>query len=237
MRLLSSQEPPTVSPLLDVLMNALGAIIALLIVYVWMFDDQRRHVERMLVAYHDAQQRLCLALDEEFRKDLEGWNAEFDCDTLTVRFNDAGTRFPQGRAVLPAEFSSILERFFPRFIAIVHDPRHASAIEEIRIEGHTSSEWTTIVSPEAAYILNMRLSQDRARAVLERGLQTITDEEQRAWARAWLTANGLSSSRREFREDGTEDPQRSRRVEFRVRTAAERQIVDILREGTIAEPR
>lgn len=45
-----------------------------------------------------------------------------------------------------------------------------------------------------------------------------------------LTANGLSSSRIILDEFGAEDPDLSRRVEFRVRTMARSEIVRILEE-------
>lgn len=45
-----------------------------------------------------------------------------------------------------------------------------------------------------------------------------------------VTANGLSSSKLVYNDDGTEDKARSRRVEFRTRTNAENRIVQILDE-------
>ena len=100
-------------------------------------------------------------------------------------------------------------------------------ITEIRIEGHTSSEWITGVGPDEAYILNMELSQGRTRSVLEFVLQIPSIEQQdRNWIKGVLTANGLSSSQLLFVEgsEGREDRVKSRRVEFRVQTNAEKRI-------------
>ena len=47
--------------------------------------------------------------------------------------------------------------------------------------------------------------------------------EQINWAKNFITANGLSSSHPIIR-DGVEDKSLSRRVEFRVRTNAEKQL-------------
>jgi outer membrane protein OmpA-like peptidoglycan-associated protein len=48
------------------------------------------------------------------------------------------------------------------------------------------------------------------------------------WLKTHLTANGLSSAKVIRQADGEEDPLRSRRVEFRVRTDADGRIATIL---------
>ena len=73
----------------------------------------------------------------------------------------------------------------------------------------------------------MELSQDRTRAVLEYALLLPQSLPHRVWAKEHITANGLSSSRLIYL-NGREDKERSRRVEFRVRTNAKREIVRIL---------
>jgi hypothetical protein len=47
------------------------------------------------------------------------------------------------------------------------------------------------------------------------------------WLRGLVTANGLSSSHLIYTKSGAEDKNLSRRVEFRVRTNAEKQLEDI----------
>ena len=106
-------------------------------------------------------------------------------------------------------------------------------IAEIRIEGHTSSEWTENTSPEAAYIHNMKLSQGRTRSVLEYVLQIPSIKQSQTiqdWLKLHLTANGLSSSKL-IAPNGIENKKESRRVEFRVRTNAEKRIVEIINRG------
>jgi hypothetical protein len=46
----------------------------------------------------------------------------------------------------------------------------------------------------------------------------------KVWAKEKITANGLSSSKLILDKDGREDKEASRRVEFRVRTDAEKRI-------------
>ena len=112
----------------------------------------------------------------------------------------------------------------------MYSPKYRESIEEIRVEGHTSSEWSEEVDEETAYFHNMKLSQDRTRSVLQYCLSVIDDEQVGLWARRYITANGLSSSRLVYDAGGNENKEKSRRVEFRTKTAAEKKVVQILEE-------
>ena len=142
--------------------------------------------------------------------------------------------FEQGEAEVRLPFQKILDDFFPRYIQILRRPKYVEDIAEIRIEGHTSSEWQAGTSPEAAYIHNMELSQGRTRSVLEYVLQIPSigqNQEIQDWLTRYLTANGLSSSKLVTHTDGRENRGESRRVEFRVRTNAEKRILEIIKQG------
>jgi outer membrane protein OmpA-like peptidoglycan-associated protein len=99
-------------------------------------------------------------------------------------------------------------------------------VDEIRIEGHASSEWRPGTPAEAAYVNNLQLSQDRAQAVLATCLGFLSDGEDRVWAQARTTAVGYSSARPVI-TDGREDATRSRRVMFNVALDRDRLIDDI----------
>ena len=75
----------------------------------------------------------------------------------------------------------------------------------------------------------MELSQDRTRSVLSHCLINLGHlvADKLSWARQKITANGLSSSNLFF-SDGKYDQEKSRRVEFRIRTNAEERIETIL---------
>ena len=77
----------------------------------------------------------------------------------------------------------------------------------------------------------MELSQDRTRAVLEYCMGLMKPNQQ-DWARQFITANGLSSSHL-ITINGKEDKELSRRVEFRVRTNAEKQLEVITEKRNI----
>ncbi|RME45700.1 MAG: OmpA family protein [Deltaproteobacteria bacterium] len=186
-------------------------------------------IQAIAQTYKRLKEDLYEDLYREFAKDLERWDAVIDQKTLSVRFREPEVLFGVGDARLKPRFKEILRDFFPRYIGILLQEAYRDNIEEIRIEGHTSSEWNRHVSSDLAYIYNMRLSQDRTRSVLSFCLDLLSGAR-REWARSKITANGLSFSKRILR-DGVEDKKASRRVEFRVRTDAERQIGEILGIG------
>ena len=118
-----------------------------------------------------------------------------------------------------------MDDFFPRYLKVLHE--FQDAIAEVRIEGHTSSEWEGATDDDEAYFRNMALSQARTRSVLEYALGLPLVAPFKEWAQAHLTANGLSSSQLVYRSS-QEDKVQSRRVEFKVRTNSKEQIIRVL---------
>jgi len=183
-------------------------------------------ISSIVVAWKGSEEDIYDALRKEFRDDLQRWNAEIIKESLTVRFRGPDILFDQNLAVLKPPFLEILQDFFPRYTAILR--RFRKSITEIRVEGHTSSEWSNLVTPDQAYFLNMDLSQKRTRAVLENVLSLSPVAADKDWLRERMTANGLSSSHLIRSANGAEDPVRSRRVEFSIRTDAKEQMVRVI---------
>ena len=191
----------------------------------------KNEVEKLLDAYKNLQEVLYKDLYTEFEGNpikktqfRTVWRGHLDMKS--IRFKKP---FTQGDPTVPSEFRDVLRNFFPRYIAILTKPEYRDAIAEIRIEGHTSSEWHDRVGLDRAYYNNMKLSQDRARNVLQyvlemRHLQVTRNKE---WIKKYLTANGLSSSKLIFDSNGNQNREESRRVEFRVVTKSEKLIKEI----------
>jgi len=213
----------SISDLMSVLM-----MIFLFIAISYMMDvvKEKDKIKEIAVAYNNLQTKLYDDLKLEFDKDIIKWNAEIDKQTLSVKFNAPEVLFNTGSSILKKDFKKILDDFFPRYIKILTKKEYNNDIVEIRIEGHTSSEWKLNVSKDEAYFFNMNLSQDRTRKVLEYVLNN-KELNSKEWAKTKLTANGLSSSK-PILKNGIEDKEKSRRVEFRVRTNAESRMVKIL---------
>lgn len=208
----------------DLMAGLMVIFLFIAITYIRPLLNERNTIREIAVAWQESEADLYSALDAEFAKDMERWNAELDRETLVVRFKAPDVLFDSGKASIKPGFKAILDDFFPRYLQVLDGFR--DKIEEVRIEGHTSSAWGE-ASDEEAYFRNMALSQERTRAVLEYALGMTTVRPYREWAIGTITANGLSSSKLVLVGD-QEDPERSRRVEFRVRTNTKQQIVKIL---------
>lgn len=182
-------------------------------------------IKRITGIYVFTRATILAELRREFEKDLQKWNAELSPD-LTILFKNPEVLFDIQSSQLRPKFKQILEDFFPRYIRILD--RFRDSIEEIRIEGHTSSNWTAETSPIGSYLKNMALSQDRTRAVLRHVIELPEILPFQQWVIRYLTANGLSSSKLRKNTDGSEDSEGSRRVEFRIRTNADDKIQEIL---------
>ena len=178
-------------------------------------EDSDREITKN---YAKIKTQLYIDLGQEFKDSLKVWNAVIDSTELAVRFQEPSTLFDYNKADLKPRFAAILRDFFPRYMALLSKQQYKDNIEEIRIEGHTDSS--------GGYIYNMELSQDRTRSVLAFCLNQITRKDFE-WAKYVITANGLSSSHPIIGKDGTEDTDRSRRVEFKIRTNAEKQLEKI----------
>ena len=179
--------------------------------------------------YSTSKNELGQDLCQEFSNDLEEWDASCDEENLVIRFKSPDVLFDTGQADLKPQFEAILSDFFPRYIEILSQERFKDSIEEIRIEGHTSSQWSTGISQNDAYFLNMQLSQARTLSVLKYVLsdKKVPNQE---WTKSLLTANGLSSSKLIYGKDGQEDTRGSQRVEFKIRTNADEHIKGIIDE-------
>lgn len=214
----------SISDLMSVLMII---FLFISVSYMLKISKEKKQIEKIAITYDNLQKELFQDMTKEFEHNLKEWNATIDEKTLSIRFENPEILFETGSSKLKENFKVILDSFFPRFMKILTDPKYKNDIEEIRIEGHTSSEWIGESSTQQAYFKNMELSQGRTREVLEYVVSRESGDIIN-WTQGHLTANGLSSSKLILNADGSENKEKSRRVEFRVKTNAEKQIVNIL---------
>ena len=121
--------------------------------------------------------------------------------------------FPSGSAILTKDFQDFLGKFCPKLVNVLaQNPKN---IEDIRVEGHASSEWKKSSSTQDRYLKNLDLSQRRAYAVLSYCLEVLREYPLLFdWAIKKITAVGYSSSRPILNEAQNEDKDKSRRVVF-----------------------
>ena len=199
--------------------------------------------------YQEIRSNIYDELEDEFANKLPVWGAHINSEKLSIQFidNQCATKesqyknyaqrvfFKQTSAELTEHGKQTLEDFFPAYMEVISSSKYKEHILEIRIEGHTSSEWSEDATEDEGYFENLRLSQERARAVTQyiweikkskkrlRVLQKNWD-----WLKGRMTANGLSSSQPILYPDGTENASCSRRVEFRLVTGSEIQLEENL---------
>ncbi|MGX2984774.1 OmpA/MotB family protein [Helicobacter sp. 23-1048] len=171
--------------------------------------------------YSNLQAELFLDLQKEFSKDLARWDAQIDVDN-TIRFREPEVLFDAGDKQVKQRFKDILDDFFPRYIKILTLPKYQVNIEEIRIEGHTSTDWISAISIEERYLGNAELSQARAFEVLKYCFNQRSINAHKKWLIAVLRANGLSFAK------PLDNDKKSRRVEFRVITKSNENLLEIL---------
>lgn len=199
--------------------------------YMVNIKNSQERIKKIAVTYQATQGQLYEMLVDEFRNDLPKWQAIINKDTLSVQFLEPEILFKPGVSEITPRFRDILNDFFPRYIEILFSDKFRDSIAEIRIEGHTSSEWSkNDLNKDFSYFRNMELSQARTCSVLEYCYYLLKSDEQKELMKKYITANGLSSSKMIVNSDGTENKQASRRVEFRTRTNAESRIVNIIEE-------
>ncbi|MDM5149786.1 OmpA/MotB family protein [Aeromonas salmonicida] len=210
----------TVSDLMAGLM-----MVFLFIAIVFMMNTQKENdkIKDVAVAYQQNQVAIYEALQTEFKDDLNKWGATIDKETLAFSFQSPDVLFANNETTLSEAYKNILNDFFPRYIDVLRPYRES--LNEIRIEGHTSSAGLRGATEAQAYFYNMRLSQGRTRAVLEYAYALMPNES--VWIKANIAAVGFSSSRL-IMKDGVEDAAQSRRVSFRAITNADIQIKRIL---------
>lgn len=153
-------------------------------------------------------------LQKEFRFDLPVWQANLDGRNLVIRFNEPDVLFLASSAEVRPRFQSILMDFFPRYLNVLE--RYFNKIDEVRIEGHTSSEWNRDTSKKEAFLLNMQLSQARTQSILDFCFRLFLPKSHQDWIQRKATAKGFSSIRLILDENEVEDKAASRRVEFRI---------------------
>ena len=212
----SSHEEAQWISLSDLMTSLMMLFMLIAVAFMLKVQAEEARASNEAQLYREIRQDLYKDLYMEFKDRLTVWNAVFN-QNLTLTFRGPEVLFDTGKTDLKPRFKQILQDFFPRYVRIITLPKYKTSIQEIRIEGHTSSDWNGATGTEEAYFENMELSHK---------LPDVQKEID--WLRSNVTANGLSSSHLILKPDGTEDIDRSRRVDFRILTDADAKIEKIL---------
>ncbi|MCU7965188.1 MULTISPECIES: OmpA family protein [Shewanella] len=207
----------------DLMAGLMMVFLFIAIVFMMITQKENDKIKDVAVAYQENQVAIYQALEDEFKNDLDKWGATIDKETLAFNFQSPDVLFANNETRLSDAYKEILNDFFPRYIKVLTPYR--DSLDEIRIEGHTSSLGLRGSTEAQAYFYNMQLSQGRTRSVLEYGYSLMPNDSE--WIKANIAAVGFSSSRL-IMKNNVEDEAMSRRVSFRAITNADIQIKRIL---------
>lgn len=212
----------------DMMAGLMMVFMFIAVVYMVEVSNDQETIKEIAMTYRESQEDLNADLKREFEKDLAKWDAVILKDN-TIRFQSPEVLFKGGSSNISKGFQAILDDFFPRYIRIMTNDKYKDNIDEIRIEGHTSSIWGNAKSKQQRYLKNMELSQDRSKSVLAYCF-SINDVNQTSddWMIQSLRANGMAFSKVLYKNNGKEDTRKSQRVEFKVLTKAEDKIYKII---------
>jgi len=153
------------------------------------------------------------ALMTEFGPDFEAWNAQLDKNGLVFRFKNPADLFDHGSSKLSKDYKVILDNFFPRYLKVLNE--YKDQIEEVRVEGHTSSVYKSAKNDKQRYAKNLKLSTARAVRVYDYTLKNKKTKNL-SWFKKYYKPVGMAYDNLILNENGVEDQSASRRVEFRI---------------------
>ena len=213
----------------DIMSGLMIVFMFIAVAFMMQVQNEQRQNYEIVYNYSIVKQEIYEALFNEFKDDLQKWNAEIDAETLTLRFKEPDVLFGVGSDILTPKFQEILNDFFPRYVKVISQDAYKDYIDEIRIEGHTDPFWAGAENRRQEYLNNMQLSQSRTRAVLTYAVNMPALENNLEWIIRRITANGLSSSQ-PIMTGGAVDAKLSRRVDFRIRTKADEKLNELAKE-------
>lgn len=224
---MAKQNTDWMSSVSDLMSGLMIIFMFIAISYMIVVENDKQAMSSVADAYQEMQIDLYNDLKDEFNDDFEKWDAELDSSN-TVRFREPEVLFEAGSAKIKRKFMEILNDFWPRYLAILTKEKYKHSIDEVRIEGHTSSDWSGSEKWDDAYLNNAQLSQERSFNVLSYCYSSKFSDPEKEWLIKVLRANGLSFAKIIKNQSGDEDFGRSRRVEFRVISKTEDKIKKIL---------
>jgi outer membrane protein OmpA-like peptidoglycan-associated protein len=218
----SSKEDDTWISAADMMAGLMMIFLFIAIIYI-------QNISKYFDDVSDVRDEICTNLRNEFAADLERWDMTICEGGLLIRFQ-SDSNFDRASSSLSPDFEKLLDSFIPRLFGVIW--QYKDSVSELRIEGHTDSTVRSWDSPLTGYIYNTKLSQDRSRNVLSYALNQpsiIINNNYLSWAFSSITAHGMSSSDL-ISKDDVELYEKSRRVEFRIKTKAEDALLDFVTE-------
>lgn len=202
------------------------------------YDDIVEHEKKisdLMNQYNKTKADIHQELKKDFSKDADIWGASIENQSI-IFYKDVNILFDEGKDVVKPQFKNILADFIPRYIELINRSGYKNKIEEILIEGHTNTN--------GGYLYNMDLAQKRSLSTLNevikiyeklandnaKGNNWSANMDKYNWTRQHMTATGWSFVKPILNPQNSEvDLEKSKRVEFRIKTDAEKHLETLLK--------
>lgn len=152
------------------------------------------------------------ALCDEFKDEI-GKNILKVNQDLSIELSAPYLYFKTGEYDLNPDQTSFIDRFTPRLLKSIE--QYSTKIKNIKINGHTSSEWGK-QNFNNRYIKNLELSSQRAVCVSKALFNAAKSTEDKRNLTKWMSADAQSYRDIVFTKGKIEDRVKSRRVGFRI---------------------
>ncbi|MCT2529792.1 OmpA family protein [SAR92 clade bacterium H921] len=213
----------------DTWISAADMMAGLMMIFLFIAVIYIENVNKLFDEVSDVRDDICDDLVAEFSQDIDRWNMSICEGGLLIRFQ-SDSSFERASSRLSPSFRILLDNFIPRLMEVVWE--YNESISELRIEGHTDSTIKRTDTPLSGYIYNTELSQNRSRNVMSYALNIpsiASNSDYLDWSFSSMTAHGMSSSDL-IKAGNTELYDKSRRVEFRMKTRAEEKLLNRVTE-------
>ena len=199
------------------LMSGLMVIFLFVSVLLLMKEQNKnKKIKNIVKENINISKKINNALDDEFGDDFKRFGAERLLDG-TIRFYHPKIMFLKGSYKVRERFKRILRNFCPRYVKLLSSKKFKEHIYEIKIVGHSSSEWSLFSSVKERSQKNTLLSGNRAVKVRSYCHQSLSSKFKR-WFSSKFTITGASYVHTIKNYYDIEDKVLSRRVEFQIQT-------------------
>lgn len=189
------------------LMTSIAVIFVLL--FLFFAQEQRNKAEES----KDTVSELLQALEREFgRIEIGVTRRKGDPLTLEVTLPEgegSSLNFAPNDSKLSVDGRNVVGLIVPKLLGVLCSDEFRNRMDSVVIEGHASTEGDEV--------RNVRLSGERATAVLLYSLEQAPGIEERLCLQSLVTASGRGAWHPKLKDSGEEDRTASRRVVFRMR--------------------
>ncbi len=154
------------------------------------------------------------AMLKEFTHELQSDVLTYNITSKTLKLSDKTLAIGKSGVVMSEEYKELIRDIFPRLVKVTK--AYENEIAEVKVEGHSSSNYVGVEDVQRKFELNQVISLQRAKTVLGYGanLEVSAVTENSDFVSNTYKAYGLSSSDVVRNPDGTENRLLSKRVEF-----------------------